>query len=49
MGLRDPEPRMRWRRAGLALLGKLPEAVGAAEYHLRRLAGRRRAGLIEYK
>ena len=49
IALRDPEPRWRWRRAGLTVLGKLPEAVGVAEFHLRRLGGRRRAALIEYK
>lgn len=35
-------------RAAFLTIGKLPEALGVAEYWLRRLAGRR-AGLIEYK
>lgn len=35
-------------RAAFLTLGKLPEAMGIAEYWLRRLAGRP-AGLIEYK
>lgn len=48
IALRDPEPRDRWTRAALTVLGKFPEARGAIEYHLNRLAGRR-AGLIEYK
>lgn len=33
---------------GFTVLGKFPEAVGALEYHIRRLLDRRR-GLIEYK
>ena len=39
----------RLRRAGLMMLGKSAEALGVAEYHMRRLAGRRRDRLIEYK
>lgn len=41
----------RWRdpqAAFFSVLGKLPEALGVAEYHLGRLRGRKR-GLIEYK
>lgn len=45
---RDPQPQRRWARAGFTLLGKLPEAAGVLEFHLRRIAGKR-AGLIEYK
>ncbi|THD83630.1 glycosyltransferase [Aliigemmobacter aestuarii] len=41
-------PRMGAEAAFFTVLGKLPEALGVAEFHLRRLAGRR-AGLIEYK
>lgn len=37
-----------WEAGLFQLIGKFPEAQGAAEYHLRRLSGRRR-GLIEYK
>lgn len=48
MALRDPNPRDRWRRAGMTMLGKFAEARGLLEFHLNRLAGRR-AGLIEYK
>ena len=40
--------RMGWTRAGFAVLGRFPEAQGAAGFHLDRLR-RRRAGLIEYK
>ncbi|WP_134726290.1 glycosyltransferase family 2 protein [Paracoccus luteus] len=36
-------------RAGLTVLGKSAETLGIMEYHLRRLAGRRRDRLIEYK
>lgn len=46
---RDPRPHRRWGRAVLTVAGKLPEAVGVAEFHLRRLGGRGRARLIEYK
>lgn len=35
-------------RAAFLMLSKFPEAMGIAEFHLRRLAGRK-AGLIEYK
>jgi glycosyltransferase involved in cell wall biosynthesis len=35
-------------QAGFLMLSKFPEAMGVAEFHLRRLFGRR-AGLIEYK
>jgi hypothetical protein len=35
-------------RATFLTLGKIPEAIGVAEYWIRRLSGRR-AGLIEYK
>ena len=41
-------PRMGAEAALFTVLGKLPEAVGVAEYHLRRWT-RRRAALIEYK
>ena len=41
-------PRLGLRRAAFLTLGKLPEAMGVAEYWLRRLRGRP-AGLIEYK
>lgn len=37
-----------WQEAWLLTVGKFPEALGVAEFHLRRLSGRR-AGLIEYK
>jgi GT2 family glycosyltransferase len=37
-----------WEEPFFLTLGKFPEAMGVAEYHLRRLVGRR-AGLIEYK
>lgn len=48
IALRDSDPRDRWVRAFFAVLGKFPEALGVAQYHLRRLTGRR-SGLIEYK
>lgn len=48
MALRDPLKPHRWARAGFTMLGKLPEALGVAEYHLRRVFGKR-ASLIEYK
>ncbi|AGT10167.1 glycosyltransferase [Paracoccus aminophilus] len=48
LALGDPEPARRWGRAFFNTLGKLPEAWGVAEYHIRRLLGRR-SGLIEYK
>ncbi len=41
-------PRMGLTRATFLTLGKIPEAMGVAEYWIRRLSGRR-AGLIEYK
>lgn len=37
-----------WRRALFLTLGKLPEALGVAQFHLNRLSGRN-ARLIEYK
>lgn len=37
-----------WERAFLLILGRVPEALGALDFHMRRLTGRRR-GLIEYK
>lgn len=40
--------RLSWEWAFFTTLGKLPEALGVLEYHLRRLL-RRRARLIEYK
>ena len=40
--------RLSWEWAVFTMLGKLPEALGIAEYHLRRRL-RRRARLIEYK
>lgn len=40
--------RLSWEWAFFSTLGKLPEALGVAEYHLRRRL-RRRARLIEYK
>ena len=36
-------------RAAFTTLGKLPEAMGAIEYHLRRTRLGRPRGLIEYK
>jgi hypothetical protein len=41
-------PRIGLSRATFLTVGKIPEAMGIAEYWLRRLSGRR-AGLIEYK
>ena len=41
-------PREGWTRAFFLTLGKVPEAQGVIEYHLRRLTGQR-ADLIEYK
>ncbi len=41
-------PRLGLERATFTTLGKFPEAIGALEYHWRRMRGRRR-GLIEYK
>ncbi|WP_434618750.1 glycosyltransferase family 2 protein [Tabrizicola sp. M-4] len=41
-------PRLGLSRAAFLTIGKMPEALGVAEYWLRRIAGRR-AGLIEYK
>lgn len=40
--------RAAWESAALLTVSKVPEALGCAEFHLRRLAGRP-AGLIEYK
>lgn len=40
--------RTAWTEAALLTVGKFAEGIGAAEFHLRRLSGRR-AGLIEYK
>lgn len=40
--------RAAWQEATLLTLGKFAEGLGVAEFHLRRLGGRR-AGLIEYK
>ena len=40
--------RQAWERAVFLTLGKFPEALGALEFHLRRVLGRRRT-LIEYK
>ena len=48
MALREGATRPAWERAWLLSIGKVPEAMGVLEYHLRRLAGRPR-GLIEYK
>lgn len=48
MALRDSDPNDRWPRAGFNMFGKFPEALGVAEFHLRRLLGRK-SGLIEYK
>lgn len=48
MAMRDPHPQDRWRRAMFNMLGKLPETLGIAQFHLRRLAGRK-SQLIEYK
>ena len=40
--------RMGWRQAGLTVIGKFAEALGAAQFTLGRVRGRGR-GLIEYK
>jgi len=40
--------RAAWEEAALLTVSKFPESLGVAEFHLRRLTGRR-AGLIEYK
>lgn len=48
MARRDPDTRDKWARAGFNMLGKFPEALGVAEFHLRRLLGRK-SRLIEYK
>ena len=48
MALRDPLRQDRWPRAFFNMLGKFSEAYGIAEFHIRRLMGRR-SGLIEYK
>lgn len=48
MAVRDHQPAARWPRAAFSVFGKLPEAQGVIEYHIRRLLGRR-SGLIEYK
>lgn len=40
--------RAAWERAAFLTLGKIPEAIGALEYHARR-ALRRPSGLMEYK
>lgn len=40
--------RMAWEHAIFTVLGKLPEAIGVAEYHAGRWRGHRRT-LIEYK
>ncbi len=48
MALRDPQGEDRWERAFFNMLGKFSEAYGIAEFHIRRLLGRR-SGLIEYK
>lgn len=37
-----------WQEAALLTVAKFPEFLGVAEFHLRRMSGRR-AGLIEYK
>lgn len=41
-------PRIGAERAVFTVLGKVPEALGALEYHLNRLRGRAR-GILEYK
>ena len=41
--------RMGLEQAAFTTLGKLPEAMGAIEYHLRRSRLGRPRGLIEYK
>lgn len=48
MALRDPDHNDRWARSFFNMLGKFSEAYGIAEFHIRRLMGRR-SGLIEYK
>lgn len=48
MARRTPDPHDKWARAAFNVLGKFPEALGVAEYHLRRVLGRK-SGLIEYK
>ncbi|MDF3606755.1 glycosyltransferase [Paracoccus sp. DMF-8] len=48
MARRDSDPQDKWARAAFNMLGKFPEALGIAEYHLRRVLGRK-SGLIEYK
>jgi len=45
---RDLPPRVARANAVLLMLGKIPEALGLAEYHIGRLMGRQ-AQLIEYK
>lgn len=42
-------PRLGVARAAFTVLGRLPEGLGAAEFHLRRAARRQGRGLIEYK
>lgn len=44
LALRDDDP----ARALFLTLGKIPEAIGILEYHLKRVTGRK-GGLIEYK
>lgn len=48
LALRAGGDRAAWQNAALLTVGKLAEGQGVAEFHLRRLLGRR-AGLIEYK
>lgn len=48
MAQREGGGREGWLRAGFLMLSKFPESLGIAEFHLRRLLGRK-AGLIEYK
>ena len=48
LAARDGFSRAGWESGVFLTLGKLAEAQGVAEFHLRRLVGRR-AGLIEYK
>lgn len=47
LALRDPGPG-RWEAALFTVLGKVAEAQGALDFHLRRWIGRRR-GILEYK
>lgn len=47
LALRDPGPG-RWEVALFTVLGKVAEAQGALDFHLRRWIGRRR-GIMEYK